>query len=86
MRKECHGATVTPMTRPLCELQFAAGRTGWCPEDEVCAFWRDERCLLEPVYPHLERNPDLAEALLRVRGALTAARPAPFVERPPGLR
>lgn len=84
---EGRGATPSRlMAPPVCELQFSAGRTGWCPEDDACPFWHDEACVLEPVYRHLERNRELAAGLLRVRGALTASRPAPFVAPPPGLR
>ena len=65
----------------FCDLQLALGRVERCPQTVRCTFWEDDRCVLDPLRPHLERSREFAAEFLRVRGALDASRPGAL--RPP---
>jgi hypothetical protein len=75
MKRELRGCTVRRMPHRFCNLQLALGRVERCPETVRCTFWDDDRCVLDPLGPHLERSREFAEEFLRVRGALEGARP-----------
>ena len=80
-----------PRERELCHLYSAVGRSEECPESG-CSFW-EPGCALERLgLPHeLERNPQLAHWLLKVRARLDERREREEQRRflmplPPGLR
>jgi hypothetical protein len=59
----------------LCQLQYAAGRVGACPEDGRCPFWDDDRCALAGLRPDWPRNAALAAHLLELRSRLLMQEP-----------
>ena len=61
------------MTGPDCTLQLAVGRHEPCPED-ACPFWRSAGCAIQELRPDIETNPELAEYLLDLRGAVSGRR------------
>jgi hypothetical protein len=75
MKQARHGGTVRRMAHRFCNLQLALGRVERCAQTVRCTFWEDDRCVLDPLGPHLERSREFAEEFLRVRGALEGARP-----------
>jgi hypothetical protein len=87
-----------PRERELCHLDSAVDRIEECPESG-CSFWEPSTAVLEPgcalerlgLPRELERNPQLAHWLLKVRARLDERREREEQRRflmplPPGLR
>jgi len=68
-----HTRAMLEIERPLCRLQYAAGRVEECPQDK-CPFWEPGgaalpgRCALERV--DLSDRPEVAHLLLTLRKRL----------------
>lgn len=64
------------MSKGLCTLQYAVGRTERCP-GERCPFWEEEvevGCVVAPIKRQLIDRPKLAQHLLEIRADLDRAR------------
>jgi len=70
----------------LCQLDAALGRSTGCP-GESCPFWRDERCVIEPLQADFTHDACLVTTLVGVRAGLARGIPGdPLREfHPPGL-
>lgn len=74
------------MDTGFCHLDAAMGRRTPCPGDE-CPFWKDERCLIQPLQDDLAKDACLVTTLVGMRAALRkqSAGDALRVFHPPGL-